>query len=253
MNRKAVLSITLLVVLTWVVFPAAADRDNNGRDRDKRKRTETSKKIDLQAWKKTRVVQRDRQYYEKRGYRYDSRHSHNHYYPPLGLSIRLLSNPYRRLPYRGVDYYLDVGGAWYRRSGVSFSVVMPPLGMVTPVLPPDYTTVWVGTVPYYYAGGVYYVWRSSLPGYVVVSEPDDNKIDVKPAVSEELFVYPSAGQDEQQQASDRYECYRWAADQSGFDPTLPAGGVAVDQHGVKRADYQRAMKACLDGRGYSVR
>ena len=53
--------------------------------------------------------------------------------------------------------------------------------------------------------------------------------------------------------TDRYECHRWAVSQTGFDPTQPPGGVPEDQMGQKRADYQRAMGACLDGRGYTVK
>ncbi len=33
------------------------------------------------------------------------------------------------------------------------------------------------------------------------------------------FVYPKAGQSEQQQSQDRYECHQWAVSQTGFDPS----------------------------------
>ena len=33
------------------------------------------------------------------------------------------------------------------------------------------------------------------------------------------FAYPNAGQSEQQQSKDRYECHQWAVSQTGFDPT----------------------------------
>ena len=33
------------------------------------------------------------------------------------------------------------------------------------------------------------------------------------------FVYPKAGQAEQQQSQDRYECHQWAVSQTGFDPS----------------------------------
>ena len=33
------------------------------------------------------------------------------------------------------------------------------------------------------------------------------------------FVYPRAGQSEQQQSQDRYECHQWAVSQTGFDPS----------------------------------
>ena len=66
-------------------------------------------------------------------------------------------------------------------------------------------------------------------------------------------MYPKGGQSVEQQAKDRYECHRWAADQTGFDPTHADGGVAANAATAKRADYLRADGACLEGRNYSVR
>ena len=68
-----------------------------------------------------------------------------------------------------------------------------------------------------------------------------------------LFIYPQQGQSAEQQASDQYDCHRWSSSQTGFDPTQAGGGVPPDQLGDRRADYQRAMIACLQGRGYSAR
>ena len=56
-----------------------------------------------------------------------------------------------------------------------------------------------------------------------------------------------------QQSKDRYECYRWAANQTGFDPTKVEGGVSLSTSGGKSAAYHRAETACLTGRGYSVK
>jgi len=55
--------------------------------------------------------------------------------------------------------------------------------------------------------------------------------------------------DEVLQARDRDECYRWALGQLGYDPSKSTAGLSPSQS----ADYYRAMTACLDGRGYSVR
>jgi uncharacterized protein YcfJ len=144
-----------------------------------------------------------------------------------------------------------------------------------------------------------------------------------PANLTKVYFYPSQGQSEAQQDRDRYDCYVWSVDQTGFDPArriaprearasvVPArspgetiataaavgamigavtaddvgkgavvgalaGGVvgsaaasaqqqearAIDarheQRGYGRyqreaAEYRRAMSACLEGRGYSVR
>jgi hypothetical protein len=39
-----------------------------------------------------------------------------------------------------------------------------------------------------------------------------------PAVAQEMFVYPQKGQTKDQQEKDEFDCYRWARDQTGFDP-----------------------------------
>lgn len=39
-------------------------------------------------------------------------------------------------------------------------------------------------------------------------------------VSAPIYFYPERGQDAARQDRDRYECYRWAVGQSGFDPGM---------------------------------
>ena len=100
-----------------------------------------------------------------------------------------------------------------------------------------------------------------------------------------VYFYPKRGQSPEQQDRDRYECYNWAKQQTGFDPidlppglratVVPAMGGApgaapgtakqVDKHYSsqdqvlynqlerKGMDFRRAMSACLEGRGYIVR
>lgn len=149
-----------------------------------------------------------------------------------------------------------------------------------------------------------------------------------PAPVTEVYFYPNKGQSHEQQERDRYECYLWARQKTGFDPAqanlaphqrvevqpvAPPGsdtaagamtgavvgsmlsrprnsgegmvfgaiagaliGSASDQARQQRAqdiqeqynsrydqryarldqqarDYRRAMTACLEGRGYTVR
>jgi hypothetical protein len=126
------------------------------------------------------------------------------------------------------------------------------------VLPPYYTTVWVAGVPYYYANDTYYAWRESSAQYEVVTPPDESAASTDappppPSQNGDVFVYPKNGQSDEQQARDKYECHKWAQGESGFDPTQPNGGVSPDQTNSSRASYQRAMGACLEGRGYSVK
>lgn len=197
-----------------------------------------------------------REYAEQRREYLDNRYNHGHYYPNRGVVYGALPGGALGLRYRGGDWYFH-GGTWYRPYGPRFIVAAPPIGIGLRVLPPYYTTVWFGGVPYYYADGAYYVWRGERQEYVVTDPPSaDLSTEPPPAASEpvtqDTYAYPKNGQSQAQQSTDRYECHSWAAQQSGFDPTQPLGGVTADQSVAKRNDYLRAERACLTGRGYSV-
>ena len=155
--------------------------------------------------------------------------------------------------------------------------------------------------------------------------PGTEQVQGAPPPSVEVYFYPTKGQSPAQQERDRYECYLWAKDKTGFDPSLPglapgqrvqvepttppgqkaatgaligallgaatsrrgekdegavrgaiAGAVIgatseaadqqraqeiqrneqakIDARLARQADeYRRAMTACLEGRGYSVK
>ena len=203
------------------------------------------------------------------GAHYDDRYSHNHYYTMRGTEVAVVPGRPYMFARGGVHYYYS-GGVWYVPQGPRYVVVAPPVGVFVPVLPPFYTTVWFGGVPYYYANDTYYV-DDGPQGYEVVSPPGDPDSAVQgpqgppypgappPAESgahpqgEDIFIYPQQGQSPEQQANDRYECHKWAVSQTGFDPTQPGGAVPPDQTVAKGDAYKRAMRACLEGRGYSVR
>ncbi|MEO8224279.1 MAG: DUF6515 family protein [Gammaproteobacteria bacterium] len=188
-----------------------------------------------------------------RGRVYDQRYGHNRYYPQRGYRVPLAPRDAYVARYRGGSYYYR-GGAWYRPFGRSFVVVAPPIGIEVPLLPPFYTTVWFGGMPYYYADDTYYRWAPARRAYVVSEPPSapDAATTTSPDYSD-LFVYPKQGQGDEQQATDRYECHHWAVDQTGFDPTRPLGGVAADKNAARRSDYQRAETACLESRSYTVK
>lgn len=184
--------------------------------------------------------------------RLDSRHRHDRYYPPRGRVVDRLPGHPIEVPFRDTRFYFNAG-SWYRPDGPRFIVTAPPIGLGIAILPPYYTTLWVGDVPYYYADDVYYAWRPERREYVVVEPPREAEAYVPPAVPEQLFIYPKNGQDDKQMATDRYECHRWAVSQAGFDPIQPPADLPATSLAAKRADYQRATKACLEARGYSVR
>jgi hypothetical protein len=185
----------------------------------------------------------------------DQRYNHGRYYPPLGTVRPSLAGEYRPY-YHGSERFYFNAGVWYAPRGPNFVVVTPPPGLVISVLPPYYSTVWFGGNPYYYADNVYYTWQPDQNGYAVVNPPDNADApsappDAPPMANDSPIVYPKNGQTKDQQAADQFECHSWAKGQTGFDPTQPGGGVSGDPD-RSRANYNRAMSACLQGRGYQV-
>jgi hypothetical protein len=184
----------------------------------------------------------------------DDRYHHGHFYPPHGAVVHELPPGYHPYWHHGSQLYF-AGGVWYAPGPHGFIVTRPPAGLIIRVLPPFYTTVWIGGVPYYYANEVYYRWDPEASGYEVVDPPAgaDHPGTAPQVATEDFFIYPKNGQTSEQQSADRYECYNWSRNQTGFDPTQSGGGVPPDQLSAKRQEYRRALTACLEARGYSVK
>lgn len=187
----------------------------------------------------------------------DARFSHNHAYVNRGYEVRDLPRD-RIIINRGPNRFYYSAGVWYAPRGPGFVVVAPPIGVFVPLLPPYYSTVWFGGVPYYYANDTYYMWSAQDNAYEVVDPPTGavnaapDELPPSPPTTTQLFIYPRNNQSADQQAKDKYECHASASGQTGFDPTASGGNVAPDQFTVKSRDYYRAMAACLQARGYSV-
>jgi hypothetical protein len=190
--------------------------------------------------------------YDAHGQVLDARYNHGRYYPPVGTVSASLPPDYRPY-YRGSQPYYFHGGIWYAPRGSGFVVINPPVGLVIAALPPYYSTVWISGVPYYYADNAYYSWQPDQNGYAVVEPPNDADAPSAPpdGAQMDLIIYPKNGQSKDQQAADQYECNNWATGQTGFDPTQPSGGAAGDPD-LNRSNYNRAMSACLQARGYQV-
>ena len=247
----AILAVTL--VSAWPVLPARADEHGMHEFRE-------------------------HQFYEHEfhDHRYlDARYHHDHYYPPVGFVFGALPHDYIAIGFGSAHFYFGAG-VWYRAYAPGqFVVVAPPVGVLIPALPPYYSTVWVGGVPYYYANNVYYVQTSQ--GYMVATPPPPGTIVEQPLASapppvaavtpapaptpiapapapatssQQVFAYPLHEQNAQQQAKDRYECHTWAVGQTGLDPSKPPPGGAT---AMQSDDYRRAMGACLEARGYTVK
>jgi hypothetical protein len=173
------------------------------------------------------------------GLQLDQRYHHDHYYPPRGYAVAALPAGAVSLSWRGAPYYFH-GGVWWRPYGPRFIVAVPPLGIIVPLLPPAYVSLWIGGAPYYYANGVYYAPASG--GYAVVTPPpgaDGAQPMPPPKPAPDPIIYPRNGQSAEQTEADRQDCNRWATTQPSA-----MGDASV---------FQRAVAACMDGRGYTVR
>lgn len=49
-------------------------------------------------------------------------------------------------------------------------------------------------------------------------------------ISQDLVIYPAEGQSQEQLDKDKYECYTWAKQQTGFDPMVQSSASTTTQH-----------------------
>ncbi len=171
-------------------------------------------------------------------------------YHKRGHEVRYLPTRHREIRVGGHPYYY-ASGMFYQPITGGYVVVGAPIGARVNMLPPGYISFGFGTSRYFYVNTTYYLWSNQTREYVVVEKPAgaDKAIlsNTEMAQSAQVYVYPRAGQTEEQRDLDRYQCHRWAKNETGFDPSL--GG----QNASLAPDYRRALSACLEGRGYSVK
>lgn len=118
----------------------------------------------------------------------------------------------------------------------------PPVGFVFGALPHDYIAIGFGSAHFYFGAGVWY--RAYAPGqFVVVAPPAGVLIPALPPYYSTLWVggvpYYYANNVYYVQTSQGY---------SVAAPPPPGGATAVQSD-----DYRRAMAACLEARGYTVK
>ena len=72
-------------------------------------------------------------------------------------------------------------------------------------------------------------------------------------LAQELIIYPAKGQSQEQLDKDKYECYTWAKQQTGFDPmqqpkaTEPPPQQQAQQGGVGRGAARGALVGVTAG------
>ncbi|MCI0506313.1 MAG: DUF6515 family protein [Gammaproteobacteria bacterium] len=171
---------------------------------------------------------------------------HYHYHP-VGYHMHVLPKTHVRIIVSGNPYFF-FGGVFYQSFNNGYVVVSAPIGALVHTLPVGFIAFSLGLSTYYFVNDTYYIWDEPRQAYAVVEKPAGTDDAITEATSGRLFIYPKEGQSEEQQAKDRYECHRWAVTESRIDPTLEDEDYSNEQ----KRDYQRAIAACLEGRGYTV-
>lgn len=184
-----------------------------------------------------------------------------------GQIIGGLPPDYAAVPWAGGNYYYGGPGVWLRPHGRGrYVVALPPPGPIVADLPPGYQSYWVGPDLYFYANGVTYV-SDMHGGYRVVAAMPGAPIGVpqqaaaaaaQPAQQgarrgsvDGLVVYPAKKQTKARASSDRKACIKWAREETEYDPDEVDENGERDEAGF--SEFQRAVTACLEARGYTVK
>jgi predicted lipid-binding transport protein (Tim44 family) len=67
------------------------------------------------------------------------------------------------------------------------------------------------------------------------------------ALGDDMYIYPSKGQSPEQQSRDRYECHRWAVQQTGVDPTSAQAAQAPPPPPPKGGVFKGATRGAAVG------
>jgi hypothetical protein len=172
------------------------------------------------------------------GWHHGSHHGHGgHFHGGSGFFLSTWPGNYFSLGIgSGSSFFYGGNGVFFGAASYRPVVLAPPVATVIP--PPPYQMVNVAPAYYYPDPG----WYRPAPGGHRVVPP------AAPATPAPLYPYPARGQNVEQQERDRYECHRWASNETRFDPSL----ATQAPNASTREEFQRAVRACLAGRGYTV-
>ncbi|CAA0079450.1 Uncharacterised protein [Halioglobus japonicus] len=172
------------------------------------------------------------------------------HYPAIGEQVRAVPPNARSIKVNRQSYRYHNGSFYRPGPSGAYVVVQAPIGASVDALAPGYISFGIGPSRYFFANFTYYMWNEDRTAYVVVEKPQGAETAMaaqQESSSADIYVYPNKAQSTEQQGRDRYECYLWAVKQSAYDP------VAGEADAARASDYQRALAACLEGRGYTVR
>jgi len=167
----------------------------------------------------------------------------------VSLVLTLMVTPEPAPAYRGHGGYYGPGGFW---PGLVIGGILGWGFAPRVYYPPSY---YYPPPSYYPPPPTYYYPPAPPPDYYY--PPSAEGSQTAPPTTQEMgarmFIYPRQGQSEEQQNKDFEACHNWAVGQTGFDPAKPPAGAPDTQALQKSSDYLRAISACLDARGYTLR
>jgi hypothetical protein len=68
-----------------------------------------------------------------------------------------------------------------------------------------------------------------------------------PAMAADVYVFPKENQSKEQQEQDTFSCYKWAKEQTGFDPTKPVGQASAPPPPARGGAASGAAKGAAVG------
>ena len=225
--KITILSLATLVLLASASSTFAADKNNNHNTVQKQ---QSSQKAPAQTSNKSKpkVVR----------------------HPTVGSKTKILPKSQQAIRFNRDNYHYNNGTFYRPQPNGNYLVVRPPVGIHVNHIPSGHISFHIGLTRYFYTNNAYYRWDPVRTVYIVVEKPVGAYtavIEANEYVGSEIFAYPNNGQSQAKQDSDRYECYLWAVEQTGFDP------ATLDQDSDNASYYRRAVTACLVSREYTVR
>ncbi len=70
---------------------------------------------------------------------------------------------------------------------------------------------------------------------------------ITPVWAQDLMIYPAKGQSNDQMEKDKFECYTWAKNQTGFDPMQMPTATSPPPSGQKKSVGGSALKGGVAG------
>lgn len=128
---------------------------------------------------KSHVKQNHKKHFRPKKAKHIAHHRHYRHLPKRGKVIRKLHVGAVRIGFRGTHFHFH-NGVWYRPHRKQFIVARAPFGIRVRVLPVGHRRIVIGSRPYFYYYGTYYVKVENSDEYEVIAAPIGAAVDALP-------------------------------------------------------------------------